>query len=619
MSGAGSASSTAITRSQVEPCAAWAVAAYAWSTWRSCRSSRASASARPSAVRRRTRLDPIASTVAVSPLSRPRRLSLWVQRMRSPARTSIGALSQSLIRWRMGPPGSMCRGRPSGWRSRTRAPSVPVTVHASPSSTRYCAQVLHEHHFVARLVGGEALFLRAGAVQVDEAIECEHRSVQHALLGEALAHHGADVAALRVGRRHQERARALVRGQRQVLAPGALGERFGRDLLEALAEVGERARGPARERIAHRLAQHRVALAHELLHVRGGHAGVLQEPEGRPGAHRLELAVVAAEHRARHPDGARQAGERAKLAGRDHRRLVDNQDSVATERARQRAGLGRRMAALEVGKAGEAPVDGARLDPRLVAEHPRGGRRRREAEHRHVARQAHDFAHQGGLARARGALHRDGAVRREQDEACGRLLAGGQARRAQARLDRRLARERIAGAARCAHPGDERALAGELARGHKRAPAAVGARLEQLALSAAALERRAECVEPVAPRMEHERGGQHVALAQHGGALLQVRYRLAHRLARARHGRVRLEPREPALAPGAPERLGQRRVRFDLCTPLLAQRRRAQPGLLPSRGERGGLRRARAVAPPASHDVAHNLAATRGVAREQPA
>ena len=477
-------------------------------------------------------------------------------------------------------------------------------------------QVLHEHHLVARLVGAEALFLRPAQMQVDEALDLEHRSVQHALFDEALAHHRGDVAALRVGRRHHERACALLRGQGQERARGTRGERLGLDLLEALAEVGERAGGPARERIAHRLAQHRVALADNLVHQRGRHARLLQQPEGRPGAHRLELAVITAEHRAGHPDRARQAREGAKRSGADHRRLVGNQHPAPTERARERAGRERRLAALDAGKAGEEPVDGPRLDPRLLAEHPGGGGRRREPEHRHAPGQAHDLAHQGGFPRARRALHRHRAVGREQDEARRRLLALGEAGRAKARLDRLLARERAAGVARRLHPGDERALGGELARAHEGPPPAVGARLEQVALPAAALERLAERVEPVAARMAHQRGGEHVALAQHARALLEFLHRLAHRLERRRRGR-RLDACDPALAPGAGERLAERGRRLDLLAPPRAQRRLAPPRLLPARGQRRGLRHARAVAMTALHHMAQDVAAPGREAREQ--
>ena len=112
------------------------------------------------------------------------------------------------------------------------------------------------------------------------------------------------------------------------------------------------------------------------------------------------------------------------------------------------------------------------------------------------------------------------------------------------RLERRGAGERRARVAHAAHPGHERALVGErAARNERPVPAAPGPRLKQVALAPAALERCLERAQVLAPRVEQQRGGEHVALAQHREALFELRHRGAHRLQGARAARPPRAPR----------------------------------------------------------------------------
>ena len=156
-------------------------------------------------------------------------------------------------------------------------------------------------------VGGQ----RPSEAPVDQPVDDERPAVQETLPGEPLAHRLVGLAADLVGRRHDRRLRALLRLEREP-AP----RRLGAELLAVhlahpfCAEPPDRLPHLALPRMHHRGQQRRVALAQNLVHLRGLHPRLLQQPEGLARIHRPQLRRVAHQGHARHPEPVRDPEQR---------------------------------------------------------------------------------------------------------------------------------------------------------------------------------------------------------------------------------------------------------------------------------------------------------------------
>ena len=101
-----------------------------------------------------------------------------------------------------------------------------------------------------------------------------------------------------MARGHQAGALARLGRQREPARRGGAREIVGVHLGHVVAELLEGAGDVAREARLDRLLQGRIALAHDLVHHRGLHAGGLELREGLARIDRVELLLVAYEHHA---------------------------------------------------------------------------------------------------------------------------------------------------------------------------------------------------------------------------------------------------------------------------------------------------------------------------------
>ena len=167
------------------------------------------------------------------------------------------------------------------------------------------------------------------------------------------------------------------------------------ELLEGALDVPLQAR-------LDRFLQRRIALAHDLVHRRGLHAGGLELGERLARVHRVELLRVAHQHHARDAELVGYAQEIARLHGGGERAFVDHQDGLREDGAHFLRALLREPALGNPGVAREEALQGFRLDAGLGGErlHRRGGRR--EARHAVslLLREYPRPVQHGGLARA---------------------------------------------------------------------------------------------------------------------------------------------------------------------------------------------------------------------------
>ena len=221
-----------------------------------------------------------------------------------------------------------------------------------------------------------------------------------------------------VARRHDARALACLGREREP----ARGDRA-RDVVRLhLGDVGpellERAADLAREARLDRLLQRRIALAHDLVHDRGFHAGGLELGEGLSGIDGVELFRVAHQH---DPGDAELVRDAQKVAGLDRggkRAFVDDQDGLCGRGADLARALLREPAFRDAGVPREEPLQGFRFDARFRRQRLHGRGRGREARHAPallLGKGARTIQHRG-LARAGVGLDADHAGRRGEDE-----------------------------------------------------------------------------------------------------------------------------------------------------------------------------------------------------------
>ena len=137
-----------------------------------------------------------------------------------------------------------------------------------------------------------------------------------------------DPLAQRMAGRHQASARPVLRRQREPARSRRAREIVGVHLGHIVAQLLEGAGDVAREARLDRRFQRRIALAHDLVHQRGLHAGGLELGEGLAGIDGVELLLVADQHHARDAERIGDPQEVAGLDGGGERALVDHQHAL---------------------------------------------------------------------------------------------------------------------------------------------------------------------------------------------------------------------------------------------------------------------------------------------------
>ena len=138
--------------------------------------------------------------------------------------------------------------------------------------------------------------------------------MDHAVADQALADDGVDLLPKRMARRHQSGPGARFRREPEPPCGGRAGEIVGLHLRHVGAELLEGFPNVAREARLDRGFQVGVALAHDLLHGRRLHAGLLQLRERLACIHRVELLRIAHQH---DPGKAQGVGDPQEVAGLD--------------------------------------------------------------------------------------------------------------------------------------------------------------------------------------------------------------------------------------------------------------------------------------------------------------
>ena len=410
-----------------------------------------------------------------------------------------------------------------------------VVAHDDADVVRAAAEdVAMEHDGVAGLVAPDVGSQRTGEPPVDQAVDGERAAPQHAFLGQPLAHGVVRLPADRVRGGEDQGVHPMLRRQREPAPPRLDAELLRRRLPHPIAQLRDRRarlRFPGK---AHRSPQLRVALALHLLHRRCRHARLLQQTEGLPRIHRLQLFGVAHQHDPRHLQRARDAQQRVGANAADHRGLVHRQNRARVLRPGPRQP--RRVG--EVAEAGQEVLQRPRGDAGLPGENPGGDGRGRQALYlplsgTSVPEELLHLAQHGRLAAAGMALHADHEVVRQQHRADRLPLAPGEARRPEPRLDG-------------IGVGQRRALAAP--RPHRRQHVAFGLHrpvgdegpvhppafhLDQLAVAHKPCDRRVDLGQRVAPRCMAKRHGTDLGLRNRGAPLRNMRHRPRHRLQNA--------------------------------------------------------------------------------------
>ena len=235
---------------------------------------------------------------------------------------------------------------------------------------------VERHHVAHRVVGGKSL-LGVGVALRDQAFTLHDGAVDAALAGQALADMPVDLLAERVARRHDAGVLALLLGQPQPARGHGAGDIVGLHLGDIAAELVEGAMDLALEARHHRLLQRRIALAHDLVHHGGLHAGGLELGEGLAGVHGVELLGIADQHHARDTEFVGNPEQVAGLHGGSQRSLVDHQDGLCEGGAHLLRALLREPSLGDAGIAREEALEGLALDAGLGRQrlHRRGRRR----------------------------------------------------------------------------------------------------------------------------------------------------------------------------------------------------------------------------------------------------
>ena len=207
--------------------------------------------------------------------------------------------------------------------------------------------------------------------------------------------------------------------------------------------------------VQHRLPQACVALAHHLVHLRHGHARVLQQTEGLAGLDRAQLLAVADQRQPCYVGLLCDPSQRPHLHSADHRGLVEDQHGAAQGFARLLHFLWQGDAVPHIAIAREESLQGAGRDVGFAREHKDCARRRGEADDLPLPRQISHRAQHGGLAGARVALHPHRAVGREQDRTGRIALTLVQSGLLQSGLDCSLRRQALSVVQARAHAGED--------------------------------------------------------------------------------------------------------------------------------------------------------------------
>ena len=149
-----------------------------------------------------------------------------------------------------------------------------------------------------------------------------------ALPRKALADAAVDALAQLVGGRHHARVGARGGVEPEPAGGDGAGDVVGFDLRDVAPELLERLLDVALEAGFHRFLQGRIALAHDLVHRGGLHAGGLELGEGLAGVDGIELLRVAHQHHAGDAERVGDPEQVARLHRGGERALVDHQDRL---------------------------------------------------------------------------------------------------------------------------------------------------------------------------------------------------------------------------------------------------------------------------------------------------
>ena len=236
-----------------------------------------------------------------------------------------------------------------------------------------------ERDHVAGPVVGRQRLLGTGVAARDQALGVDGRAADRAVADQPFPDDFVDPLAQRVARRHQPGVRAFFGRECEPARRRGAGEIVRLHLGDVVPELPEPARDVAREARLDRFLQGRIALAHDLVHHRGLHAGALKLREGLAGIDRVELLLVADEH---HAGDAERIGDPEQVPGLDgggERALVDDEGGLRERAAHLVGALPRHAPFGDARVAREEALQGLARDPRLGFEGARRRGRGREA------------------------------------------------------------------------------------------------------------------------------------------------------------------------------------------------------------------------------------------------
>ena len=221
-----------------------------------------------------------------------------------------------------------------------------------------------------------------------------------------------------MARRHQSGPGARFRREPEPPCGGRAGEIVGLHLRHVGAELLEGFPNVAREARLDRGFQVGIALAHDLLHGRRLHAGLLQLRERLACIHRVELFCIAHQHDPGKAQGVCDPQEVAGLDRGGEGSLVHHQHGLPISGSHLPLALLRQPSLGHPGVAGKEALQGLALDPGLRFQGPRGRGRGREALDlvAPLLEERAGAAQHGGLAGPGIALHADNAVLFREDQ-----------------------------------------------------------------------------------------------------------------------------------------------------------------------------------------------------------
>ena len=232
-------------------------------------------------------------------------------------------------------------------------------------------RAVEPHDIACHVVPGERL-LGVGIATRGEALGLQCGAVDDAVAGQTLADDPVDPLAQAVARRHQPGALARLGRKREPARGGRAREIVRVHLGHVVAELLEGTGDIAGEARFDGFLQRRIALAHDLVHHGGLHAGGLELREGLAGIDRVELFLVAHQHHAGDAQAVDDPQEVAGLDGGGERALVDNEHRLRERRAHFLLALGGHPPRRDPCVAREETLQGLGADPGLAFEGARG-------------------------------------------------------------------------------------------------------------------------------------------------------------------------------------------------------------------------------------------------------